>query len=215
MYKTIIFDLDGTLLDTLDDLTDATNAALREKGFPLRTKEEVRSFVGDGIRKLIERALDGRMDEVEETLEIFKRYYAAHCADKTKPYDGVLELLMELKKRGIQTAVLSNKADFAVKKLAIEYFNGLLLSAVGEEEKAGVRKKPTPDGLLALVKELSAEKGSTLYVGDSEVDILTAKNAGMDCLCVTWGFRDKAVLRAYGAERFVDTAEEILSYVAE
>ena len=215
MYKTIIFDLDGTLLDTLDDLTDATNEVLRKRGLPLRTKEEVRSFVGNGIKKLIERALGTRTELLEEALEDFKSYYSQHCADKTKAYDGILEMLVTLKNKGVPTAVLSNKADFAVKKLAKEYFDGLLTAAVGEDEEKGIRKKPAPDGLLTLVKALGVEVKEALYVGDSEVDIQTAKNAGMDCLCVTWGFRDREFLQSQGGTLFVDKAEEILPYALE
>ncbi len=212
-YKTIIFDLDGTLLDTLDDLTNSTNAALSAFGFPLRTKEEVRSFVGNGIRKLIERALGENIAQADEVLSYFKAYYADHCADCTKPYEGTMSLLTELKRRGIKTAVLSNKADFAVKKLAKEYFNGLLLAAVGENEAEGIRKKPAPDSLFAVMKELGAEKGSTLYVGDSEVDIETAANAGVDCMCVTWGFRDKEFLRSQGGKLFADSPMELLHFL--
>lgn len=213
MYKTIIFDLDGTLLDTLDDLTNATNEALRAFGLPLRTREEVRSFVGNGIAKLIERALGEHTSYFDEALTAFKRYYGAHCADETKPYEGILPLLAELKARGVKTAVLSNKADFAVKKLAEEYFDGLLLAAVGENEAAGIRKKPAPDALFEVMKALKADKESTLYVGDSEVDIQTAKNARVDCLCVTWGFRDRAFLEAQGGKLFVDAPMEILKKV--
>ena len=213
MYKTIIFDLDGTLLDTLDDLTDSTNAVLDKFGLKRRTREEVRAFVGNGIAKLIERAVgqDG-MDRHAEVLAEFKRYYGEHCAEKTAPYPGILSLLQTLKEQGIKTAVVSNKADFAVKSLAKTYFDGLLLSAVGEDEEKGIRKKPAPDSLLAVMEQLSAAAETTLYVGDSEVDIQTAKNAGVDCLCVTWGFRDKAYLQEEGGRLFVDTAAEILHY---
>ncbi|MBR2321373.1 MAG: HAD family hydrolase [Clostridia bacterium] len=213
MYKTIIFDLDGTLLDTLDDLTDATNAALAKCGLKSRTRDEVRSFVGNGIVKLMERAVgeEGKAYHAEALAE-FKSYYAAHCADKTAPYAGILTLLKTLQARGVKTAVVSNKVDFAVKSLAKTYFDGLLLSAVGENEAAGIRKKPAPDSLLAVMKELSATADSTAYVGDSEVDIQTAKNAGVDCICVTWGFRKKAYLQEEGGKLFVDTPAEILNY---
>ena len=213
MYKTIIFDLDGTLLDTLDDLTDSTNAVLDKFGLKRRTREEVRAFVGNGIAKLIERAVgqDGIKYHAEAVAE-FKRYYGEHCAEKTAPYPGILSLLQTLKEQGIKTAVVSNKADFAVKSLAKTYFDGLLLSAVGEDEEKGIRKKPAPDSLLAVMEQLSAVAETTLYVGDSEVDIQTAKNAGVDCLCVTWGFRDKAYLVEEGGRLFVDTAAEILHY---
>ena len=213
MYETIIFDLDGTLLDTLDDLTDSTNAALDKFGLKRRTREEVRAFVGNGIAKLIERAVgqDG-MAYHAEVLAEFKRYYGAHCAERTAPYEGILSLLQTLKEQGVKTAVVSNKADFAVKSLAKTYFDGLLLSAVGEDEEKGIRKKPAPDSLLAVMEQLSAVAETTLYVGDSEVDIQTARNAGVECLCVTWGFRDKAYLQEEGGRLFVDAAEEILHY---
>ena len=213
MYETIIFDLDGTLLDTLDDLTDATNAALEKCGLKNRTRDEVRAFVGNGIVKLIERAVgdEGKAYQ-EEALAEFKRCYAIHCADKTAPYEGILSLLKALQSQGVKTAVVSNKVDFAVKSLATTYFDGLLLAAVGENEAAGIRKKPAPDSLLAVMEELGATAETTLYVGDSEVDIQTAENAGVDCLCVTWGLRDKGYLIEEGGKLFVDAPAEILTY---
>ena len=212
-YKTVVFDLDGTLLNTLDDLTDATNAALTRVGLPSRTRDEVRAFVGNGIAKLIERAVGetGKLYQAEALAE-FKRYYAVHCADKTAPYEGILSLLQTLQEKGVQTAVVSNKADFAVKSLAKTYFDGLLLTAVGENEAEGIRKKPAPDSLLAVMEQLSATAETTVYVGDSDVDIQTAKNAGVECICVTWGFRDKAFLLEEGGRLFVDTPAEILPY---
>ena len=215
MYETIIFDLDGTLLDTLDDLTDATNAALEKFGLKSRTRDEVRAFVGNGIAKLIERAVgpEGR-DKHAEVLAEFKRYYAAHCADKTAPYEGILSLLQALQAQGIKTAVVSNKADFAVKSLAKTYFDGLLLAAVGENEEVGIKKKPAPDSLLAVMEQLSANAETTVYVGDSEVDIQTAKNADIPCISVTWGFKDREFLLENGAKILVDTPSEILKYCA-
>ncbi len=211
MYKTIVFDLDGTLLDTLEDLWTAVNAALAKYHLPLRTKEEVRSFVGNGIAKLIERAVGEVSPEVfQGALAEFKRYYGEHCEDKTQPYEGILPLLEECKKRGIQTAVVSNKADFAVKKLASTYFEGLLLAAVGENEEGGIHKKPAPDSLLAVMQSLGAKKEEVVYVGDSEVDIQTAQNAGVDCISVTWGFKDREFLRANGGMRLVDMPMEVL-----
>ena len=213
MYKTIIFDLDGTLLDTLDDLTDSVNAALDKFALKRRTRDEVCAFVGNGIAKLMERAVgqDGRAFYVDALAE-FKRYYAAHCAEKTAPYSGILSLLQALQNQGVKTAVVSNKADFAVKALAKTYFNGLLQVAVGEDEGAGIRKKPAPDSLLAVMEQVSADAKTTVYVGDSEVDIQTAKNAGVDCICVTWGFRDKGYLQAEGGSVFIEDAMELLQY---
>lgn len=214
MYKTIVFDLDGTLLDTLDDLTDAVNAALTAYSLPNRTREEVRAFIGNGIVKLMQRACGiENYPDFDGLLWAFKRHYKAHCADKTKPYDGVLELLCALKERGVKTAVLSNKADFAVKQLAKTYFDGMLLEAVGENEAAGIRKKPAPDALFSVMETLGASANETLYVGDSEVDIQTAANAGVDCLSVTWGFKDKDFLIENGGKIFADTPLEILTRI--
>ena len=215
MYETVIFDLDGTLLDTLEDLTAAVNAALSQFGYPTRTLEEVRAFVGNGIRVLMERAVGVETENFEEILTAFKRYYGEHCADKTKAYDGILLLLAELKRRGVRTAVLSNKADFAVKKLAKAYFGDLLMEAIGENEAAGIRKKPAPDALFAVMGRLGADPKTTVYVGDSEVDIQTAKHAGVDCIAVTWGFRDEEFLRENGATVCMHRPLEILSVVVQ
>ena len=212
-YKTVVFDLDGTLLDTLQDLHASVNAALTAYGLQTRSLGEVQSFVGNGIAKLIERAI-GVSDypDFEKVLSTFKTHYAVHCKDKTKPYDGVLELLKNLQAAGVKTAVVSNKADFAVKLLAEEYFGGLLLDAVGENEACGVRKKPAPDSLFAVMQKLNAPKNEVVYVGDSEVDIQTAHNAGVDCISVTWGFKDKSFLLANGASVLVDRPSEIMRY---
>lgn len=216
MYSTVIFDLDGTLLDTLDDLADSVNRTLNAYGLPLRTREEVRSFVGNGVKKLLERAVgDSTYPDMQGIFEFFKKDYGAHCKDKTLPYEGVMPLLRELKKRGVQTAVVSNKSDFAVKLLAEEYFSGLLSAAVGENEEAGIRKKPAPDSLLAVMEALGAERGRVVYVGDSEVDIQTAKNAGVACISVTWGFKDKEFLLQNGGETLVDAPSEILRFCEE
>ena len=214
MYKALVFDLDGTLLDTLGDLTDAVNYALQEVGLPNRTKDEVCSFVGNGIAKLIERAVGEYAEKAESALALFKAYYKEHCADKTQPYEGILPLLQDLKARGVKTAVVSNKADFAVKALAKRYFDGLLLEAVGENESAGISKKPAPDSLLAVMQSLGVTKQETLYIGDSDIDIQTAKNAGVDCACVTWGFRSKEFLYQHGGKRFVDKPCQLLRGIA-
>lgn len=216
MFKTVIFDLDGTLLDTLDDLWAAVNAALEKFGYPPRTKEEVRAFIGNGIVKLMQRAVgDENCGNFQEILAEFKRYYGVHCADKTKEYAGVTLLLRALNARGVKTAVVSNKADFAVKALAAQYFDGLLSVAVGEDEAHGIRKKPAPDSLLSVMDGLGAARESTLYVGDSEVDIQTAENAGVACLSVTWGFKDRKFLAENGAQAYVDSPLEILDFLAK
>lgn len=213
MYKTVIFDLDGTLLDTLDDLTSAVNYALTAFGLPARTKTEVRAFVGNGIAVLMQRAVGiENYPKQAEVLQAFKTYYGANCANKTQPYAGILPLLTQLQQAGVQTAVVSNKADFAVKTLAERYFHGLLLQAVGENEAEGVRKKPAPDSLFAVLHALGADKQSTVYVGDSEVDIQTAKNAGVDCISVTWGFKDLPFLIENGATTLVSDPMQILTY---
>lgn len=212
MYEVIIFDLDGTLLDTLDDLHASVNAALAAFSYPARTREEVRAFVGNGIAKLIERALGEKTKDFNEVLEYFKTHYGAHCMDKTKPYEGIKELLQTLQDKGVKAAVVSNKADFAVQKLAREYFDGLLCMSVGEDEAHGIRKKPAPDSLLKVIETLGVDKENAVYVGDSEVDIQTAQNAGVPCVSVTWGFKDKDFLVENGGKIFAKNAEELLSY---
>lgn len=210
MYETVIFDLDGTLLDTLDDLWISVNAALQKFGLPSRTREEVRCFIGNGIVKLMQRASGLQEGELfEKVLAEFKAYYGEHCEDKTQPYEGIIPLLNRLKEKGIKAAVVSNKADFAVRKLADSYFPNLLLEAVGENEAEGIRKKPAPDSLLAVMERLGAGMRSTVYVGDSEVDIQTAKNAGVDCISVTWGFKDKDFLIENGATTLVESVGEL------
>ena len=214
MYKLIVFDLDGTLLDTLDDLTDAVNFALQQYALPLRTREEIRSFVGNGIVRLVQLAV-GNEDVVlqEQVLAEFKKYYGVHCKDKTCVYDGITELLSSLHQRGIKTAVLSNKADFAVKLLAEEYFPNTFFTAQGENEPAGIRKKPAPDALYAIMREAGVEKEETLYVGDSEVDIQTANNAEVGCVSVTWGFKEESFLEKHGAMRIARVPMDVIKFL--
>lgn len=208
-YKYAVFDLDGTILDTLDDLADSTNAALAQYSFPARTVDEVRQFVGNGIKKLIERAVPPNADDEQTAgvFEYFKTHYKAHCKDKTKPYDGIPELLSALRQRGIKTAVVSNKADFAVKELIDDYFPGLFDFCAGERE--GVRRKPAPDTVYEAMKALGADKGSAVYIGDSDVDVMTAKNSGIDCIGVSYGFRGRDFLIAHGAEVIADTVAQL------
>ncbi|MBE7068265.1 MAG: HAD family hydrolase [Clostridiales bacterium] len=213
MYKAVVFDLDGTLLDTLDDLTDAVNYALNEYGLPLRTRAEVCSFVGNGIARLIALAVGDCDVDKEGVLSVFRAYYKIHCKDKTKPYEDILPLLKELKNRGIQTAVLSNKADFAVQPLVEEYFHGWIDMAQGENEAEGIMRKPNPNGLLQILKTLGCLKSEAVYVGDSDVDIKTAQNAQIDCISVTWGFRDEEFLRDFGAEKVVRSPLQILEEI--
>ncbi|MCD7866982.1 MAG: HAD-IA family hydrolase [Clostridiales bacterium] len=208
-YKLAIFDLDGTILDTLDDLADSLNCALRCSALPERTRDEVRRFVGNGIRKLIERAVppDTAPDVVEKVFADFTEHYRLHCSDKTKPYAGIPETLSALRKAGIRTAVVSNKADYAVQILCEQYFHGMFDIAVGE--KAGVRKKPMPDSVNTVLEQLQIRRTDAIYIGDSEVDIQTAKNADMDCLLVSWGFRGEEFLHRNGARKILHTPAEI------
>jgi len=208
-YELAIFDLDGTILDTLDDLADSMNYALAKYGYPIRTKEEIRSFVGDGLLMLTRRAIAPEANEtvIQTVLAEQKAYYKEHCADKTKPYAGVLELLDELKSEGMKLAVVSNKADYAVQILCERYFAGVFHMAVGEKEN--VRKKPAPDSVNTVLQELQVDRECTIYIGDSEVDIETAKNAGMDAVLVTWGFRDKEFLKERGAKTLVHSINEL------
>ena len=209
MVQLAIFDLDGTLLDTLADLRSGINHALASEGFAQRTLEEVRAFVGNGIHKLVERAVPPGTDEaqIEAVYAAFGPYYAVHCADETRPYDGILPLLRTLNDAGVQCALVSNKPDYAVQILAEKHFPGLLAAAAGAKD--GVRKKPAPDAVFAVVRDLHAENLRAAYIGDSEVDIETAKNAGMPCISVSWGFRDRALLVQAGAECLCDSVEQL------
>lgn len=214
-YNAVIFDLDGTLLNTLEDLADAVNYALKEFEKPLRTIEEIRQFVGNGIVKLVERSVpqETKEQEREEILDVFRSYYGRHCQDKTAVYEGMIEVLQDLKQKGIRVAVVSNKADFAVQKLIPIYFSDLILMAKGENEAAGVRKKPAPDMVQAVLQELGCTKEETVYVGDADVDLMTAKNAGLPFIGVSWGFRGRAFLEKLGAERIADEPKELLNFV--
>ena len=212
---TVVFDLDGTLLDTLQDLANAVNYALEQQGMPKRTLEEVRQFVGNGVRLLMIRAVpDGESNPLfEETFALFKDYYGEHCNDNTKPYAGVVELIETLKKKGYAVAIVSNKIDFAVKELNDLYFKGIVPVAIGEKED--IRRKPAPDTVFEALKELVKTKEEAIYVGDSDVDIETAKNAGMPCISVLWGFRDKEFLAEHGAEYYAETTEEVSELIAK
>ena len=212
-YTIAIFDLDGTILNTLEDLADSTNYALKTCGYPERTMDEVRQFVGNGIRKLMERAVpEGTpVEEIDRVHETFTAHYKVHCADKTRPYDGIMELLQNLKKEGCKLAVVSNKADYGVQELCKQYFDGVFDFAVGERE--GIRKKPAPDSVNEVLKTLGCSRDRAVYIGDSDVDIQTAANAQMDHIIVEWGFRDVPFLIAKGAKVLVEKPEEILEIV--
>ena len=212
-YQIAVFDLDGTLLDTLEDLYLATNSALESHSMPRRSRDEVRMFVGNGVEMLIRRAVPSCTDE-ETTLAVladFKTTYAAICEDHTRPYDGILDMLRALREKGIRVAVVSNKFDAATKQLCQKYFGDLGEVAIGE--RAGVRKKPAPDTVYEALKELGMTATGAVYIGDSDVDIQTARNCGMPCISVTWGLRDKDFLLQSGAEILVDTPERLLGVI--
>ena len=206
----ILFDLDGTLLDTLDDLADAVNVTLAHFGCPQRTREEVRQFVGNGAERLIRLALPGKADDPDalEVLGFFKTYYAAHSQIKTRPYDGILEALAEVKKEFL-VAIVSNKPDNAVKILCSQYFTDVY--ALGESSDCP--RKPAPDMVHKAMAAIGAD--ACIYVGDSEVDVKTAKNAGVPCLSVLWGFRDLETLKEAGATHFCKTPSDLLKTLKE
>lgn len=216
MKKAVIFDLDGTLLNTLDDLADSTNYALSRFGYPTRTIEEVRQFVGNGVAKLIERAIpEGKNNpNFEKCLAIFKENYAQNMYNKTAPYNGIIEMLSNLKSKGIKIAVVSNKFDLAVKELCKKYFEGVIDFAAGENEAQGIKKKPAPDTVISVLNEFNFAPEDAVYVGDSDVDIMTAKNSKMPCISVTWGFRDEKFLLENGATILINAPSEIYNHLA-
>lgn len=210
MKHAVIFDLDGTLLNTLGDLRAATNHALEVRGLPPHSMEEIRQFIGNGIRLLICRAMpEGTSEaEIDAALDDFKAYYAAHIHDRTVPYDGIPQLLTALRKRGIQVAVLSNKIDSASQELIEYFFPGKTDVVFGEH--VGVPRKPDPTSCRMVMQQLGVQPEQVLYVGDSGTDMQTAKNAGLYAVGVTWGFRSKEVLLKYGADVLVHRPEQIL-----
>ena len=212
MYKVYIFDLDGTLLDTLGDLAAAVNYALREHGMPEHSIDDVRRFVGNGVRKLMERAIpDGTANpEFEATFATFRQYYMAHSLDTTRPYDGIPETLAALKTRGCRLAVVSNKMMAATQELCHYFFPDTIEVAIGENEAEGIRKKPAPDTVFAALRQLGVGKDDAVYVGDSDVDLETARQSGLPCISVLWGFRDRDFLIKHGAKTFVSAPQELL-----
>lgn len=212
MYDTYIFDLDGTLLSTLGDLAASCNYALRTNGMQERTVDEVRRFVGNGVKKLMERAIpDGLLNPAfDKTYADFRQHYMQHNLNTTKPYDGVMELLGELKRRGKNIAVVSNKFYAATQELCRHFFgNELVPVAIGERED--IRKKPAPDTVMEALRQLGASADTSVYIGDSDVDIETARNSGMPCISVLWGFRDRQFLIDHGATTFAEKPQDILS----
>lgn len=212
--NTIIFDLDGTLLDTLEDLKTAVNYALSACNMPVRTLEEIRQFVGNGVKKLMVRAVpEGEQNPAfERAFELFKEYYGEHCNDATKAYDGIPEFLEVLKNAGYVLAIVSNKIDSAVQDLNSRYFPQVDV-AIGDREN--LKRKPEPDSVFLALKELGRTKEEAVYIGDSEVDLQTAQNAGLACISVLWGFRDREFLAENGAKIFAENPIEIPDILSE
>ncbi len=209
----IIFDMDGTVLDTLEDLSVSVNYALEKFHLPPRMPEEYRHFFGNGVRHAIRLAApDGTPEDViDGVMEVYREHYNKHCLDHTRPYDGILELMSELKSREFKLAIVSNKIDSAVKELHQRFFSDYVDIALGEKD--GIRRKPEPDMVRAVVDELAGKEAKIIYVGDSEVDCQTAKNAGIPCISVLWGFRDKDCLIDAGATLFADKPMDVLELI--
>ena len=233
LYKLVIFDLDGTILNTIEDLADSVNFALKQNSLSPRSVEEVRSFVGNGIQNLLVRSVcaaknipvlegpscapyfDESTNKSEKSLFTqlldrvhfcFTEYYKIHCIDKSRPYKGILELLQNLRSKGFKTAVVSNKADYGVQQLCAQFFPNLFDFALGERN--GIKRKPEPDSVFAVMKKFGISKSNTVYIGDSDVDIQTAHNAGIKCISVSWGFRSKQFLQEHGADIIIENTEE-------
>ncbi len=208
-YKAIIWDLDGTLMDTLQDLYLATNHALRTYGMPERTLDEVRSFVGNGVRRLIQLAVPQGEENAlfDDVFAEFKRYYVVHCQDNTDLYEGIADTLKALKQQGMKMAVVSNKLQSGVDELYRDYLSSTIDVAIGE--RPGMQRKPAPDMVNLALKELGVTKEEAVYIGDSDVDIMTARNAGLPCISVLWGFRDKDFLTQHGATTFAEKPFQI------
>lgn len=209
-YKAAIFDLDGTLLNTIEDLADAVNYALKSYGYPEHTVDKVKSYVGNGIRKLIERAVpEGTPSEITDKVhKAFTEYYRLHCADKTKPYDDIIKVIKILKSNKVKVAVLSNKADYAVKMLCDTFFEGMFDYVAGE--KTGIPRKPQPEGVYAVLGYIGVDAKDAVYIGDSEVDYNTALNSGTGIIMAAWGFRGEENLRKSGVANIISTPLEIV-----
>lgn len=209
-FETYVFDLDGTLLETLKDLAASTNYALRTHNMPEHSIEDVRMFVGNGVKKLMERAIPNGIEnpQFEDVYATFRQHYLEHNLDTTKPYEGIPELLAELKARGKKLAIVSNKFYAATQELARHFFPDTIEVAIGEREN--IKKKPAPDTVIEALRQLGASKETAVYIGDSDVDIMTAKNCDMPCVSVLWGFRDKKFLTEHGATFFVEKPCQLL-----
>lgn len=213
MKNTVIFDLDGTLLNTLEDLADSVNFALKEYSCPLRTYDEVRSFVGNGVRMLIKRSVPEGTDEekYEKIFSCFREHYLVNMYNKTAPYEGIPELLSLLRERGYKIGVVSNKLDAAVGELCEGFFKGFIDCAKGAKGERD--RKPNPENVYACIDALESTREGCVYVGDSEVDLQTAQNAGIDCICASWGFRTEAELISAGAVNIAHTPSEVTKFL--
>lgn len=214
-YDTVIFDLDGTLLNSLEDLTDSVNYVLALHDFPRRNITEIRSFVGNGVGRLIELSIPEGLNNsyYEQCVSEFRTHYSKNMGNKTGAYDGIMELLRQLSNEEFKMAIVSNKFDAAVKELAQDYFRGYIRVAIGESKN--VARKPAPDSVIKALEQLGSVVEKAVYVGDSEVDVRTAKNAGLTCIGVTWGFRDREVLRQEGADYIIDKPDELLKVIRD
>ena len=216
MIKACIFDLDGTLTDSLESLVYSVGKTLDEVGLPAITRQQCQSFVGNGAKKLVEESIraagDTDLEKLDQALEAYKRIFDVHCTYHVTPYEGIIDLLKALKMRGIKTAVLSNKPHRQTVKVVEEILgNELIDLAAGQKDN--IARKPAPDGMFAIMKEFNVKPQECLYIGDSEVDAVTGSNAGVETVCVTWGFRTEEELKAAGAENLINKAEELLNYI--
>ena len=214
-YDLAIFDMDGTVLDTIKDLTGSLNFGLRKYGYPEKSVDDVRSYVGDGMRTTISRAVDSdpHSDKVDKIYECFREYYPLHCSDTTLPYTGIVGLLADLKRSGCINAIVSNKGDPEVKKLSGKFFGSSVGTAIGQ--RSGFARKPDPVSVLEVMNKYGIDKKKCVYIGDSGIDIETATNAGIDCISTSWGFKGRSFLEDYGAKTIVDRAEEIEDIILE
>ena len=214
-YELAVFDMDGTILYTLDDICNGVNEALARHGLPCRDIDSIRRNIGHGIRHEIESSVPKGTDEsvIDAVFHDFHAWYEVHCNDNTRPYEGIVELLQSLKEEGIRCAVVSNKADYAVKALSDIHFRGLMEASVGEME--GIARKPAPDEVDEVLRLTGVDRKKAVYIGDSEVDIETARNAGMDCIAVSWGYRDRWMLEASGAKVIADNVEQLKHLLLE
>lgn len=213
-YELAIFDMDGTILDTLDDLMASLNFALKTHGYPPRTRQQVRAAIGDGVRMLVTRSLPGPVsqEELERVLATFTQHYALNCANVTRPYAGIIPLLEGLRAGGVLTAVVSNKTHSAVVELCDRYFTGLFDVAVGN--RPGLARKPSPDSVNLVLQQLNVSASSSVYLGDTEVDLATAKAAGMGCIACAWGFRGRQQLESLGARHVIDQPSQARALIA-